>query len=147
MIRRKPRSSARAALALLLAAPVAGLAACSISKSSESLSTSISSPFKSSSDSSSGGGSEDAYLDEVRSYTSGFATSGGGDATAFRRGLGTKAEARGVHDWEDDDATCKAIGQGLKRAGVSREKARAFLGDVFAGRSERAKVALEGFED
>jgi len=146
VIRRKPRSWARAALALSLAAPVAGLAACSISKSSESLSTSISSPFKSSSDSSSGG-SNSAYLVDVRSYTQGFFATSGGDVTAFRRGLGEKAQARGLHDWEDDDATCEAIGQGLKKAGLTQEKAQALLGEIFAGRSDRAAVALKGFQE
>jgi len=145
VIRRTPRPWARAALALSLAAPLAGLSACSISKSSESLSTSISSPFKSSSDSSSGG-KESAYLDEVRSYTAGFATSAG-DATDFRRGIGSIAERRGIHDWEDDDDTCKAIGQGLKKAGLTQEKAQAILGEIFAGRSDRAAVALKGFQE
>jgi hypothetical protein len=145
VVRWKPRSWARAALALSLALPVAGLAACSISASSESISKSVSSPFKSSSDSSSGG-PESAYFDEVRSYTAGFATSAG-DVTNFRRGIGSIAERRGIHDWEDDDATCKAIGQGLKQAQLTQEKAQALLGEIFAGRQDRAAVALKGFQE
>jgi hypothetical protein len=134
----------RSILCLALAALVAGVAACSLSYSSESLSKSVSSPFTSSSGSS-GGKADAAYLDEVRSFSAGFATSGG-DATAFRRGLGSIAERRGIHDWEDDDATCKAIGQGLKRAGLTQDKAKALLGDLFAGRSDRAAVAMKGFD-
>ena len=140
----EPRSPTRAALALSLAGLLAGLA-CSISHSSESISTSVSSPFKSSSGSSSGGESDTAYLGEVRSYTAGFAASGG-DVTAFRRGIGAIAERRGLHDWEDDDATCKAIGEGLKRAGLTQDKAQALLGNVFAGRAERATVAMKGYD-
>ena len=142
MIRRESRSLAAGALAL--AALVSGLAACSISYSSESLSKSISSPFKSSSGSSSGE-SDSAYLDEVRSYASGFGASGG-DATAFRRGIGSIAERRGIHDWEDDDKTCQAIGQGLKRAGLTQDAAQALLGELFAGRTDRAAVAMKGFD-
>jgi hypothetical protein len=145
MVGLRPRSRTRSALALLLAALVACFAACSFSYSSKSISKSVSSPFKSSSDSSSGS-SEAAYLDEVRSFTTGFATSGG-DVTAFRRGVGSIAERRGIHDWEDDDATCKAIGEGLKRAGRTKDQARTFLGEVFAGRPERVAVAMKGFEE
>jgi hypothetical protein len=141
MRHRPARSTARVALAALLA----GLAACSISHSSQSLSKSSSSPFKSSSSSSGGEEADAAYLDEVRSFSAGFGSSGG-DATAFRRGLGSIAERRGIHDWEDDDATCKAIGQGLKRAGLTEEKAQALLGELFAGRSDRAAVAMKGFD-
>ena len=145
MIQLASRRGGRVALAGALAVLGAALAACSISYSSESLSKSISSPFKSSSDSS-GGESDSAYLDEVRSYAAGFANSGG-DATAFRRGLGSVAERRGLHDWEDDDPTCKAIGQGFQRAGLTRDAAQALLGQIFAGRSDRAAIALKGFDD
>jgi len=144
VIHRERRSRATATLALSLAGLLAGLAACSISNSSESISTSMSSPFKSSSGSSSGEGDE-AYLSEVQSFTAGFAASGG-DVTAFRRGIGSIAERRGLHDWEDDDPTCKAIGQGLKRAGLTQDKAQALLGEVFAGRAERAGVAMKGYD-
>jgi len=137
--------SAQSSACLALAALLAGLAACSLSYSSESISKSVSSPFKSSSGSSSGGKADAAYLDEVRSFAAGFGSSGG-DATAFRRGLGSIAERRGIHDWEDDDATCRAIGQGLKRAGLAQEKAQALLGELFAGRSDRAALAIKGFD-
>ena len=138
MIQLASRRGGRFALAGALAALVAALAACSFSYSSESLSKSSSS--------SSGGESDSAYLDEVRSYAAGFANSGG-DATAFRRGLGSVAERRGLHDWEDDDATCKAIGQGFQRAGLTRDAAQTLLGQIFAGRGDRAAVALKGFDD
>ena len=111
---------------------------------SQSISKSVSSPFQSSSGSS-GGKADAAYLDEVRSFSAGFGSSGG-DTTAFRRGLGSIAERRGIHDWEDDDATCQAIGQGLKRARLTQDKAQALLGDLFAGRPDRAVIAMKGFD-
>ena len=119
------------------------LAGCSISYSVESLSKSVSSPFRSSSRSS-GEEADPAYQEEVRSFAAGFARSGG-DATAFRRGIASIAERRGIHDWEDDDQTCCAIGSGLARAGLDEGRAEALAGDLLAGRSDRVKVTMKGF--
>ena len=141
MPRLEPRrlAPAGACVALLLAS-----AGCSISYSSESLSKSVSSPFKSSSGSS-GEAEDPAYQGEVSSYTAGFAGSGG-DATSFRRGMASIAERRGIHDWEDDDQTCRAIGQGLHQAGLSEGRAEAMAGDLLSGRAERVKVVMKGFD-
>jgi hypothetical protein len=137
MLRSGPR---QLALGLALAALAPG---CSISHSVESLSDSVSSPFESSSDSS--GGEEDAaYRDEVSGFAAGFAASGG-DATAFRRGVASIAERRGIHDWEDDDPTCRAIGAGLQRARLGEDRAEDVADDLLAGRSERVKVVMLGF--
>jgi hypothetical protein len=133
----------RSALALLLAAPIAA-GGCSISYSSESLSKSVSSPFKSSS-ASSGEEDDPAYQDEVRSFTAGFARSGS-DANAFRRGVASIAERRGIHDWEDDDQTCRAIGAGLAQAELGESRAEALAGDLLSGRADRVEVVMKGFE-
>src|SRR3972149_5479513 len=95
-----------------LAALIAAATGCSISYSSESLSKSVSSPFKWSS-SSSGEADDPAYQEEVRSFAAGFARSGG-DASAFRRGVASIAERRGIQDWEDDDQTRRAIRGGAR---------------------------------
>ena len=134
----------RPALALLLAAPLAA-AGCSISASSESLSKSVSSPFKSSSNSSGGESEDPGYQDEVRSFTAGFARSGS-DAEAFRRGVASIANRRGIHDWEDDDQTCRAIGAGLRQAELGRDRAEALAGDLVSGRADRVKVVMKGFD-
>ena len=131
-------------LVLSVAALAAAAVGCSISKSSESLSKSVSSPFKSSA-SSSGESEDPAYQDEVRSFAAGFAHSGG-DATAFRRGVASIAERRGIHDWEDDDQTCRAIGAGLAQAGLSQSAAEALAGDLLSGRGDRVDVVMKGFK-
>jgi hypothetical protein len=131
----------RLALGLALAALASG---CSLSYSSESLSKSVSSPFQSSS-ASSGEADDPAYREEVTSFAAGFAASGG-DATAFRRGVASIAERRGIHDWEDDDQTCRAIGAGLARAKLAESRAEQLAGDLLAGRSDRVKVVMKGFE-
>jgi hypothetical protein len=125
---------------VLLACTAAG---CSISHSVKSISDSISSPFRSSSDSS-GGEDDPAYRDEVASFTSGYATAGG-DAAAFRRGIASIAEKRGIHDWEDDDATCRAIGVGLKKAGLSQSDAQAQAGRLLSDDAERVKEVMKGY--
>ena len=141
MLRPEPRRLAFAcALGALWLAPVG----CSISYSSESLSKSVSSPFTSSSNSS-GESDDPAFQDEVASFTAGFATAGGDTAT-FRRGVASIAERRGIGDWEDDDQTCRAIGKGLHKAGLTRSRAEALAGDVVSGRAERVKVVLKGFD-
>jgi hypothetical protein len=134
----------RSALGLLVAASVAA-AGCSISHSVESISKSVSSPFRWSSNSSGGDSDDPAYLDEVRSFTAGFARSGS-DANAFRRGIASVAERRGIHDWEDDDATCRAIGAGLEQAELSKDAAEAMAGDLLSGRGDRVEVVMKGFK-
>lgn len=128
------------ALGALLLAPLG----CSLSYSSESLSKSASSPFKSSS-SSSGETDDPAYQEEVASYTAGFAGSGG-DTTTFQRGVASIAERRGIHDWQDDDQTCRAIGKGLHKAGLDKGRAEALAGDLLSGRADRVKVVMKGYD-
>jgi len=126
------------ATTLVLLACAAG--GCSISYSVKSISDSISSPFRSSS----GGEDDPAYRDEVASFTAGYA-SAGGDAAAFRRGIASIAEKRGIHDWEDDDATCRAIGAGLHKAGLSQSDARAQAGRLLSDDAERVKEVMKGY--
>ena len=121
------------------------LGACSASNSSETLSDSLSSPFKwssGSSDSSSDGGS--AYRQDVSDYTVAF-TRGGGDLDSFRSGLRRHAEARGISDWEDDTLTCASIGLGLRRAGLSRSDALAFGQRLLGGNAQALEALRAGY--
>jgi hypothetical protein len=136
---------ARLALSAALVALACTAAGCSISHSVKSISDSISSPFRSSSDSS-GGEDDPAYRDEVASFTSGYATAGG-DAAAFRRGIAAIAEKRGVHDWQGDDATCRAIGVGLRKAGLTEDQAQAQAGRILDGDAGRVKEVMKGYGD
>jgi hypothetical protein len=133
------RSALACAIGALLLAPLG----CSISYSSESLSKSASSPFKSSS-SSSGEEDDPAYQEEVASFTAGFAGSGGDTAT-FQRGVASIAARRGISLWEDDDQTCRAIGKGLHKAGLDKGRAEAMAGDLLSGRADRVKVVMKGY--
>jgi hypothetical protein len=131
----------RILLAVVCVTALLGSGACSISNSSDTLSDSISSPFKwssGSSDSSSDGDS--AYRQDVSDYTVAFARDGG-DLDAFRSGLGQLAEQRGVTNWEDDAFTCASIGLGLQRAQLNDTAALGF-GRELLGTNDRGLQAL-----
>jgi hypothetical protein len=115
---------------------------CSISNISGSISTSISSPFEWSS--SSLGGDDSAYQQEIRDYTVAHARSGD-DLVAFRRDIGSLAGERGITDWESDRATVAAIGEGLDAAGFDSAEARRFASRLFPDDEARIEVALLGY--
>jgi hypothetical protein len=130
--------------ALALAVPLA-TAGCSISASSESISKSVSSPFKWSS-SSSPGDDDTGYKKEISDFTFAYARSSNPDVLAFRRGVGAIAERRGITDWEGDDDTLRAIGTGLRSSGLGRSEAQDFTAQLFAANAARAPVVLKGFD-
>lgn len=110
----------------------------------EGSSKSSAAPFKSSSDSS---GSSDkrqaAYHRDVRDYTARFAAAPG-DVRVFQRDLSAIAESHGVTDWEHDDVTYFAIGQGLARAGLEGDRFRR-LAKELASKRDLAMVKA-GYE-
>lgn len=123
-----------------------GPAGCgSLSNSSESISDSFMSPFRSSSNSS---GDDGAYRQDVEAVTVAFlsesAPAGRPDAS-FARSLGRVAEQYGVVDWESLDATYLAIGSGLRRGGLDAQQARAFGRELFGTNARAERLLLEGF--
>lgn len=129
-------------LALLAACGLIGYGAtgCSISKSSETISDSISSPFKWSSDSSGSDEKETAYQRDVSHYAASFVRDGG-DLDAFRAGVRQLAEARGITNWESDAATCESIGRGLQVARLDPAEMEGFA-DALLGDHPRSVAAL-----
>jgi len=112
--------------ALMTALPLLGcqLISTSITSPSDWVSgtgESISGSFESLSRSSGSGGGDaakQAYLRDVRAYAALFASSGG-TSQDFLRGLGAVAAEHGVTHWESQPGTQRAIGEGLRDAGVS----------------------------
>jgi hypothetical protein len=133
------------ALAALVAAVAAPAVGCSFSDSSKSISNSVSSPFKSSSESS--GGDEpaaSAYLRDVEAL--GFAFAGaGGEPEGLLREVGRVARAHGVSDWESVPATYRAIGAGLRRGGLDAEGARRLADALFGAGTPAAESVLKGW--
>ena len=98
-----------------------GLAGCSISISSESMSASLDSSSKAASSpsaSSKSGGSTAAYQADVRDYTAAYVRTGG-DVEAFRGQLAELGRTHGITDWDANTATWEGVGEGLAKARVS----------------------------
>ena len=121
---------------------VLALAGCgSISASSESISKSISSPFASSSASSS---PESAYREDVRDFTAAHVKAGG-NAQALRSQIGQLAQKHGITDWERNEATYRAVGEGLARAGYKQVEVDAF-NKVFTDSVQQADWVQAGYD-
>jgi hypothetical protein len=113
------------------------------SASSESISTSMSSLFKSSSGSS--GNSQDAYRSDIRDYTASYVRSGG-DFDAFERKIGSVAAQHGITDWELDDNTYLAIGQGFRKGGLKPIKLAAWKSNLARDDLSRAQLIQKGYD-
>jgi len=128
------------AIALLLF--VSGAACSSISDSSRSFSRSVSSPSESSSEK-----QEDSlYKSKIRDYSFGYAKAGG-DAQAFARGIGALATRRGIHDWEKDESTCRAIGEGFRDAGAGQSASANALNPVVSAKSRCGVWIRAGYHE
>jgi hypothetical protein len=128
----------------LLAVGLSAVLGCSFSKSSKSISNSISSPFRSSSASSKSDAAH--YREEVADYAQGFVTGGGGEVSSFQRGLAGIAEKRGISDWESNEDTWKSLGVGLGRTEVTDASFAGFVESWAGGDSTRSDQMREGFE-
>ncbi|HEY8515732.1 MAG TPA: putative lipoprotein [Candidatus Binatia bacterium] len=137
-------------VALAMACVVAS--GCSFYYSSRSISDSVSASGKSISESSessspSSGNQHAAslYQEDVRDFTAAYA-SGDGDVEGFQRGLAAVARRHGITDWQATPATWIGIGEGLRRAAASSERATA-LGDALAGGDvERRREIQRGYD-
>ena len=128
------RTMAGCAVALLLlASSGCGVFKSSTSQgSSESISNSVSSPFKWSSKSSGSTGGDSASSIDVREATELWAREGD-DVDVLRRDVGRIAESHGVTDWEADPGTFDAMGRGLRRAQVEEARFDALSSELAAG--------------
>ena len=118
-----------ATLALALFAWVAA-SGCSFSRSSESISKSISSPFTSSSASSQS--DESKYREEVAEYAAAFVKAGGGNAESFQKGIAKLAAQHGISDWESNPDTWTQAGRGLAKTKLTETEALAY-GQAWSG--------------
>ena len=126
----------RAALLLLALLP----ACSSFSASSDS----ISSPFASSASSSKSSSPEAAYREDVSDYTAAHLQSGG-KPDELRRQIASLAEKHGITDWEHNQSTFGAIGEGLAKAGYRQVQVDAFKKNL-AATPEQAEWIQSGFD-
>ncbi len=126
--------------AALLALAVIG---CSISKS---ISDSVSSPFKWSSESlSSSGGGKESYQADVRDYTDAYVRSSS-DVEGFRKGLASIAEKHGISNWEADEATYTGVGAGLAKARVNETQLDVYKTNLSKGDATKARAIQNGYD-
>ena len=118
------------------------LAGCSLSYSSGTSSDSS----KSSSGGSDSKYAEKTYLSDVSAYTASVAKSD--DADAFLQELGSIAKENGITDWERDTATYKAIGTGLRRAGIGLDQVKDvyFIQALTAKEKNALVLILESYQ-
>lgn len=126
--------------AILVAALVLASGCSSLSDSSESSSAFVSSPVTSLSRSSS---PEIAYREDVRDFTESHIQAGG-SAESLRVGLAEVASRHGISDWEHNESTYVAIGEGLARADYNRTQVDGFV-SVFSKSEEESAWILKGF--
>ena len=156
----------KTATILASVALVATISGCSFSKSSESISDSISSPSdwsRSSSESSSGssggdgdGGGEKTEQPETQQDAQSYGeditqlaytySKQGGDIGALRSGVSTLAAKRGITNWEVDSMTCQSIGKGVGKAGMSADDFTKFSQSLFGNDLVKANELRKGYE-
>jgi hypothetical protein len=138
----------RIVMGVLAVLALSGLGGCGMFKSStsqasfESSSKFSSSPFKSSSPDKE---TKAAYRRDVRDYARTFAASGGNLLT-FQRDLSAIAESHGVTNWEQQEGTYVAIGEGLAQVGMSRMQFDEFTRRLCGPRTQQAVWMTSGYQ-
>ncbi len=112
-----------------------------------SISDSVSSPFKWSSDSSksSSGASKEAYQGDVKYYTEVY-TRSSDDVAGFTRGLSSIGEKHGVSNWEADRTTYVGIGEGLAKAKAPQRQVDLFMTYLSQGNPQKIAAIQKGYE-
>jgi hypothetical protein len=112
-----------------------------------SISDSVSSPFKWSSNSSksSSGASKEAYQGDVKYYTEVY-TRSSYDVAGFARGLASIGEKHGISNWEADGATYVGIGEGLAKAKAPQQLVDLFMAHLAQGNPQKIAAIQKGYE-
>lgn len=136
-----------AGLGLALAAGLSGCASSgssdSFSESSGSISDSISSPFKSSSDSS---GGDSAYRRDLETVILALLDESPQSGDAWSRAVSRVARSHGISDWERSPRTLAGLGAGLRQGGLDELAARDWLRALLGGAdAEREAWLLDGY--
>jgi hypothetical protein len=130
--------------AALLVLVVLGPAGCSVSESVKGSSDSAGASSDSStslSRSSSRGGEETQYRDDVREYTAAYLRTGG-QFDAFQRGIGDLARKHNITNWEESMVTYEGVGEGLAQGKATNVQLKAYL-DGFAGQDPGKRAAMQ----
>jgi hypothetical protein len=83
-------------------------------------------------------------MDDVGDYTAQWILSGG-DTAAFYQGVAPIAEDHGITNWETDEITYKAIGQGLKQADISGDRYQQVKGMLSGDKPDAGEWIDKGY--
>lgn len=150
-----------AGLVVLIINILLNVSACSISNSSGSASDSAGSLAKSSesiSDSSASSSAGDTvekkaddnrYPQEAQDYTVTYlrANAASFNINTFMKGLSHVAGQHGIVDWEANPKTFRAIGKGLKKAGISGATYDNYKKQISSGDAGKMADIQEGYDD
>lgn len=134
----------RLCVLLVLGLFAAVSAGCSISKSSETISDSLTSPFHWSGSSSGGDDSDSAYQRDLSDYAASYARNGG-ELDAFRTAVRQRADEHGISNWKEDAVTCASIGYGLQMAKLDTAQFDRFAQDLLAGHPRGIQALYAGY--
>ena len=112
----------------------------SSASSSESSASIISSPSSSSSE------DKKDYQLQVMNYTSAYITNAKFDRFAFTRGISEIADANGVANWEDDEATLIGIGRGLKNSNITGSSYITYKRSLADFNTSRMQMIQKGYD-
>lgn len=115
---------------------------------SDSISESVSSPFKWSSTSSSSGSSEErkeTYQGDIRKFSEVCSRSNCG-APEMTRGITAIAEKYGVTNWETDNSTYIAIGEGLAKAHALQVRVDVYKSALSQGNATVSDAIQKGYD-
>jgi hypothetical protein len=136
---------AAAALALLAVLALDATGCRSLSRSSASSASFASATISLQSSSDMMFAARQDYREDVQALALAAVESGasGGD---LRDQVGRIAVHHGITDWEADELTYRAVGEGLAQAGLDPQRARSFAEEI-AGSDPRAlRAVFEGYE-
>jgi hypothetical protein len=85
------------------------------------------------------------YREDVRVLALAAVESGAGGEDVLDQ-VGRIALHHGITDWEADELTYRALGEGLALGGVDRQRARLFAEEVTGGDARALRAVFEGFE-
>ena len=74
------------------------------------------------------------------------AVESGASGGNFRDQVGRIALHHGISDWEADEFTYRAVGEGLALAGLDPQRARVFAEEVAGGDARAARAVFDGYE-
>ncbi len=125
----------------------AGFTSSASMASSATSSTAVSSPFRSSANSSAAPPNQEEREteEEVKIYTASYIKAGAGSTESFMSGITRIAARRGISDWESQPVFWLGVGHGLGIAQLDIQQAAAYFQDWSGGDENLIALQQQGY--